>query len=77
MCVAIGELGKKEEQEMTQYVDGKPTTKGENIFVIICIVIFFPLVLVGVLFDFITKNRTLYINVNKPWEMHLGKRPKR
>jgi hypothetical protein len=26
---------------------------------------------VGNLFDSITNNKVLYINVNKPWEMHL------
>jgi hypothetical protein len=50
-------------------------TKGETIFATIMIIIFFPLVIIGFLFDIITKNRTLYINVNKPWEMKLGDRP--
>lgn len=48
-------------------------TRGENIFATICLVVFFPFVLIGFLFDIITKNRTLYINVDKPWKMHLGK----
>ncbi len=56
-------------------LDGKPITRGENIFAIIMIIILFPFVLMGVLFDILTKNRTLYINVNKPWEMHLGDKP--
>lgn len=53
----------------------KQYTRGENIFATICLIIFFPLVLIGILFGIITKNRTLYFNVNKPWEMHLGDRP--
>lgn len=56
-------------------LNGKPITGYENIFATICIIIFFPLVLMGVLFDIITKNRTLYFNINKPWKMHLGDRP--
>jgi len=53
-------------------VNGKPMDKGEKIFVTVCLIIFSPFVLLGVLFDAVTKHRTLYVNVNKPWEMHLG-----
>jgi hypothetical protein len=57
-------------------VDGKPVTRGENVFVTICIIVLFPFVLIGKLFDVLTGNRTLYINVDKPWEMHLADRKK-
>ena len=50
----------------------KYETKGEKVFVTTMLIIFFPFALMGALFDLITKGRTLYINVNRPWEMHLG-----
>lgn len=51
-------------------VNGKPMDKGEKIFVTVCLIIFFPLVLLGALFDVITKHRVLYVNVNKPMSGH-------
>jgi hypothetical protein len=53
----------------------KYDSNGQQIFVIFMLILFFPFVLLGVLFDLITKHRVLYFNVYKPWEMHLGDSP--
>lgn len=44
---------------------------GEKIFVYSCMTIFFPFVILGFIFDVITKGRTLYINIDTG-EIHLG-----